>query len=752
MNILHIAGGGDVGGAKTHILNLVHELGRSATVKIASLRAGPFADEALAMGIDAEVIKSGNFFKDISKLRRIIQDGKYDIIHSHGAKANMYSVIAAGKTGIPLVTTVHSDYKLDYLHNVLKRLSFGIINSIALRFLDYHIAVSQNFREMLIRRRFNPENIFTLYNGIDYSKFKGDFDRDVFAKKYSLNIKKGDIVIGLLGRLHPVKGQDTLINAAQIVTARFPGVKFVLGGEGNYRRSLEKKIRARGLTGNFFLPGWINDPYEFMSCIDINVLTSISETFPYVIMEGAMYKRATVSTSVGGISDLIKSGENGFLFKPGDAKTLASHLIRLVEDPALRISFGAALRKKAEAEFSLETMYSTQVDIYSSIIAGKMAGMTRRKDFDAMISGYYGFRNIGDDAMLQSIINDLRKNRKNVRMLVLSRVPVESGLNFNVNSIGRYNLPRILLSMRRTKLLIYGGGTLIQETTSTRSLIYYLGTIWIAKRMGLRVMLYANGIEPMSRRMNRRLTSGILNQVDVITLREESSLLELSNLGIKSPRIILTADAALSFNAPAPSSDEEIEQILKMECIPADKPIIGISVRKWPGLPQYAPVIARVADYISSQIGAIPLFIAMQYPDDLTATAEVTALMKEKAYVVKSGLNAPQTLGLIKKMQILIGMRLHALVFAAETGIPIIGIPYTHKVQSFLQYIGQSRFSSGDMSSSDAARLKDLFIEIWENRDAVSASLMESMPLLRAKASENARIAAALIADAPKKT
>ena len=170
MRVVHIIGGGDVGGAKTHMLYLLRELSRHMEVKLISLRPGVFADDARALGIDVTVVKSANIFSDIRKVKKIITEGNYDIVHSHGAKANIFSLAATRKTGIPTVTTVHSDYRLDYMHSLPKMLTIGLINSIALRYIENHIGVSDNFRKMLIERKFNPLDIYVLYNGMDFSR------------------------------------------------------------------------------------------------------------------------------------------------------------------------------------------------------------------------------------------------------------------------------------------------------------------------------------------------------------------------------------------------------------------------------------------------------------------------------------------------------------------------------------------------------------------------------------------------------
>lgn len=370
MKVLHLIGGGDVGGAKTHVLSLVKELGNYIDIKLISFRHGAFAEDAQAMGINVQVVNTGNIVSDIKNVINTAKDENFNIIHSHGAKANMIAVIAGHFVKIPTVTTVHSDYRLDYLRDKYKMFSFGLINTVALRFIDYYVAVSRNFRQMLIERKFNPDRIFTVYNGMDFSESVGAYSRAEFSKKYNLNLSDDDILVGILARLDPVKGVGTFLQAAREVIKHNPSVKFLIGGDGDERKSLEKKASELGITNNVFFMGWVKDNYEFMGNIDINVLTSLSESFPYVILEGTKCRRATVSSDVGGISDLIDDGENGFLFKPRDYRKLAEHILNLSYDKALRASMGEKLYQKAEQQFSLDNMCKTQLQIYDRVAAG----------------------------------------------------------------------------------------------------------------------------------------------------------------------------------------------------------------------------------------------------------------------------------------------------------------------------------------------------------------------------------------------
>ncbi len=748
MKVVHLIGGGDIGGAKTHILYLLKEISKHMEVKLVSLRPGVFADEAKALGIDVTVVKSRNIFADMKKVADIIRDGGYDIVHSHGAKANIFSLAARRKVSPPTVTTVHSDYRLDYMHSWQKRLTIGLVNSVALRFMHNYIAVSSNFREMLAKRNFNPLDIYVLYNGMDFSLPAAHYSRQKLIEKYNLNISDDDVIIGIAARLYPVKSIDTIVRAAKLVKERNKKVKFLIGGDGEDRKQLEALSAKLGLTDTVFFLGWLDDPNELMSSIDISVLTSISESFPYSILEGARFKKATISSNVGGIPDLIEHGINGYLFKPGDHIRFAEYILELSEDEKKRIDMGERLYEKALKDFSVQSMAKTQWNIYSRILEKHSAKKRGQKLYDAIISGYYGFRNIGDDALLMSIIKDLKEFKPDIKLMVLSKIPSGTSKDFNVASVSRFNMFRIYQNMRKSKAFIYGGGNLLQDNTSTRSLMFYLGTVWLAKKLNLKIMFYANGIGPLKKRLNRIITRKIINKVDVITLREGLSFTELKHLDIISPRILLTADAALTVAEGCPDINFDILEHLGID---DKKPLLGISLRKYPGHEKfehekYETDIARVADYMASTYGIFPVFIPMQHPEDIPILENAAAKMNHESYIVKDKLNICQTYSLFSKMDMTLGMRLHSLVFSAVAAVPMVGLVYDPKIQGFLDLINQP--SAGDVRFLEFDKLKSLLDEVWQNRGQIREQLSLSIPELTEKARENAKVAVELICSA----
>ncbi len=736
MKVIHLTGGGDVGGAKTHVVSLIKTLGKSIDVKLISLRAGDFADEARAAGIDTQVVYSGNIILDILRVIKIINTGNYDIIHSHGAKANMFAVISKIFAARPIVTTVHSDYRLDYMHSMPKKYSFGVINSLALRLIDNYICVSSDLREKLIDRKFMPNKLFTIPNGIDFNMDVKIQTREEFAQKYNIPLAPGDVVVGILARLTPVKGIGTFIKAARVAADKNPSVKFLIGGDGEERSSLEQMVASLNLQNNVYFLGWVREIFEFLSVIDINVLSSLSEGFPYSILEGAFLKKATISTNVGGIPDLIESGINGYLFTPGDHDSLGRHIIELSDNTSKRLEMGDMLYSKAKLRYSLDSMRKIQLEIYDTLLARSSS----RHLYDIILSGYYGFKNSGDDAILMAIINDIRIYKKDVKIMVLSHNPMETKKSHNVDSTNRLNIISITKAMRRSKLFINGGGNLMQDDTSTRSLIYYLGATWLAKKMGSRVMVYANGIGPINKSFNRRLTRIVLNQVDVITLREEFSRREVSNLGINSPKILVTADPSLTV---VPISSKNADDILSAEGIDLSHPFVGFSARSCENNSVYDhTVIARAADYVIDRYGAIPVFIPMQ-PSDTEIIRRIISAMKGKGYILTAQYQVSEILGIISRMEMLIGMRLHSLIYAANLGIPVIGLVYDPKVEAFLQYFHQA--SAGSIEDLNYDKMVLIIDKVWSNKSKIRNQLNRITSQLKEKALQNAQIAVELI-------
>ncbi|MBR2328786.1 MAG: glycosyltransferase, partial [Clostridia bacterium] len=336
MNILTLISGGDIGGAKTHVLTLLRELSKTDKVCMVCFTEGEFSAEAREMGIDTRIIANRNPLKDLQELKALVDEEKFDVIHSHGARGNFMSALLKRHAKLPILTTVHSDPKLDYMGRPVARMTYGVANALALRRMDYLTGVSDSMTELLISRGFAPDKLFTIYNGVEMKTAADLPDRSAFYAAHGIDFPTDSINVGIAARLNPVKDIATLIRGFAIAEKTTPNLRLLIAGEGPEEEMLRGLAKELGVADKVAFLGWISDTDAFYSCLDINTLTSVSETFPYALTEGARYKLATVSSRVGGVPALIDSGVNGMLFEPGDYEKLGKALSMLAENEGAR--------------------------------------------------------------------------------------------------------------------------------------------------------------------------------------------------------------------------------------------------------------------------------------------------------------------------------------------------------------------------------------------------------------------------------
>ena len=717
MKVLTLISGGDTGGAKTHVHSLLAGLTPRIQVKMVCFTDGPFTQEARELGINTEVIPDKNLMAALRKLVALVKTDGYDIIHSHGARGNMMAALLAHKTGLPTVSTVHSDYRLDYLGRPISRLTYGTINTLALRKLKYRIGVSDAMVDLLISRGFDPERLFAIYNGLDFTPRTPAMDRAEYFRSVGLEADDTCVVAGIAARLNPVKDIATLIRGFALAHKDFPKLRLLIAGDGEEMDNLKALAAELGVSKEVCFAGWISDTDSFYHAIDINTLTSISETFPYALTEGARAALPTVSSQVGGVSYLIDHGSNGFLFQPGDAQALAGHLLTLAKDADLRKAMGRRLYEKADREFSIEATIQRQLEIYETILRYEKNGRDQ-----VVICGAYGRGNAGDDAILLAILTELRTIDPDLSFQVFSRKPEETRMTYRVNSFYIFNLFQAIRHFKKAKLSINGGGSLMQDVTSSRSLWFYLWTLASAKRHGCPVIMYGCGIGPIKSPSNRSRAAKVINKyVDAITLRDPNSLKELESMGITKPSINLAADTTVILPPAAP---DVLNGILESCGIPADGQYVGFALRPWPDFDRKLEVMAAAADYVYETHGMTPVFFPMEPRLDLEASKRVMARMKAPYHLITGHFTAGQTIGILSRMKVVVSMRLHGLIFSASQGVPLVGIVYDQKVSSFLSYIGQDLYEDlGSITTESLCGLIDKAVERGKDPDFLSESV-----------------------------
>lgn len=735
---MHVMGGGDVGGAKTQIMNTVTGLAKRNEVMLLSFRAGPFADEARERGIDVRVIERHNPLRAARAMRDLVDEFRPDIIHCHGGRANLMGAIVRRSRRVPVVTTVHSDYKLDYLGNPLKQHTFGTANAVALRFLDFYQPVADRMARTLIERGFDPERIVKIYNGMEFKRPEGDFDRAAYLREnYGVEIKEGDVLCGIAARLTAVKDIATTVRGFAAAWKRAPQLRLFIAGEGEDEDMLRRLAAQLGVADRVAFCGWVSPVEPFFRAMDINVLSSVSETFPYSILEGICAGCATICSDVGGMPELIDTGENGYIFPVGDDKKLGEYMARLANDAALRATFAQALYEKASRDFSKDKMCERQEANYRHLLARFHRPKDERESI--VICGAYGRGNAGDDAILEAIVQEMRALDPERTICVMSRRPRETRLIYRTNAIYTFNVFAVLRRFRRAALYINGGGSLMQDVTSTRSIWYYCYTLRAAKKRGCRVMMYGCGIGPINRAGNRKMAARTIDRsVDRITLRDDNSRAQLEQMGVTHPDIRVSADPTIILS-PAPR--ETVNLALEQSGIDPDGRYIGFGLRHWKGLDAALPEIAAAAEYAYQKHGLTPVFVPIEFPSDLTPAERVGALLHCPWYAVRTRQPIEVTIGILARMKAVVGIRLHSLMFSAGQGVPVVGMSYDIKVDGFLKYIGsRTCLQLRSVKAADLCRLIDECVS-----GALDEEVRRTAEMLREREHENVRGAAALL-------
>ena len=734
MKVIHLISGGDTGGAKTHVHSLLQNLSRGMDITLVCFRDGPFAREAAELGIETRVC-SGGFFSALREVRRMIAEEGFELVHTHGSRANLAGAMLRSTCGRPVVSTIHSDYRLDYMGRPLAAATYGVLNVLALRRIKYHVGVSDAMRDLLISRRFPRETTFAIYNGLDFSREPKRHDRAAFCARVGADVAPGDIVVGAAARLDPVKDLATLVRGFAAAREGHPELKLIIAGEGPERPALEALAEELGVRGAVTLAGWLDDMEEFYSALDINTLSSLSETFPYALTEGAAYRLPTVASAVGGIPRLIEDGKTGFLFAPGDWEKLGARLAQLASDPGLRERLGAAVHERAAREFSVEATCREQRAVYEEILEREARGRS-----GVVICGAYGMGNSGDEAILDAIVAEMRAIDPLMPLTVMTRDPAGASARLGLTAVHTFNFPRFLAVMRRRALYINGGGSLIQDVTSRRSLWYYLFTLRAAKRLGCKVMMYGCGIGPVKRPGGVERTRRVLNScVDAITLREPDSIEELARFGVTKPEIILASDPALTLpSAPA----EEVDAALEAAGAAPGGKYICFALRLWPGFGEKAGVFAAAARHAHEAYGLTPVFLPINHLDDGQAAALVAEKLGDTPHVLLPGpMSSALVIGLMSRMQVVVSMRLHGLIFAAGQGVPLIGVSYDPKVTAFLRCVDAGCVPLEGLEEGELCRL----IDGAAARSGDAAALEENVRKLRAIEHRSMETAARLL-------
>ena len=722
-----------IGGAETHILELALELRRRGIDVHVASNGGVYVSSLEDAGIVHHQIPMHrrsvpSMLKSLLLMRRLIKREKPDIVHAHARIPGFICGLLSKLMRFSFVTTAHFDFEtghgLRYFTNWGKKA----------------IAVSDDIKDYLVSNyNLIPDDVIVTVNAVDTERFSPDVSPSAFIGQYGLDSSVATICY--VSRLddNAALSARLVIGIAPELHSRIPGIRIVIVGDGSIYDELNAAAaEANSIIGSnsVILTGMRTDVEEVLAAADLFVGVSRS---------------ALEALSVG--VPVVLAGNEGYLglFTPeklapakatnftcrecGQAtqELLLDEIVRFFtatsEDEKSQLSvFGRSL---ILADYSVKRLADDCQSVYEA---------AAKRPLSIVMSGYYGYKNAGDEAILQSVHQNISEVRDDVSITVLSSDPVDTKRNYGCNAVKRFRLFSVLKAIRNCDLLVSGGGSLLQDATSTRSLLYYLFIINAAKRRGKKVMLYSNGIGPVRKKGNRHRVARAVNRADIITLRDADSLEELREIGVVRDDIRVTADPVFSLRKPA---DDEIARVRAKYRLP-DAPFLTVSIRDRPDTESFCETIASICDGVHERSGREILFISMQADKDDAVNRRVRAMMKSSSYIVEGRQTAEELMCIIGASDAVFGMRLHALIFAARMGVPYASLVYDPKVSAFTS--ATSMPSAGDVEKPDADLALEAILQLLERRDEYAEALSTKVTEFELAVTEDTSLLLGLLA------
>ena len=728
--ILMVLMGLDIGGAETHVVELSKELRRRGHDVLVLSNGGVYERELTAEGIRCfhAPLHQRNvrlMLRSLWTLRRVIRAEKPDIVHAHARIPAFLCGLLHRTMHFPFVTSAHAVFAVN---GMLRRLSdWG----------ERTVAVSEDIRAYLQKNYgLPPGQIVTTINGIDTEKFSPEVSAGAVLREFSLAADRPTLVH--VSRLDAETTQVTrlLLALAPQLRREIPGLQILIAGGGDVFEELAAQAESinRAAQERFVvLTG---------ARTDINAILAAGTVFVGV-------SRAALEAMAAG-KTVILAGSEGYIglfdeqhLQPArdtnfccrgcgmaEERTLREALLHAFAlPPEQRAALGRLGRELVEREYSVGRMADDNEAVYRSVLAGH----TR-----VVASGYYGFCNLGDDAILLALRDRMEALAPGARLIALSNAPRQTRGRCNVGAVYRFNPFSVCREIRRCTLFLSGGGSLLQDSTSTRSLLYYTALIRFARRCGKPILFYANGIGPVRDPRNRQRVRAAAEMADAITLRDEASYRELRAMGVEKERVFVTADPVYAMAAAAPADGRER---LRRCAVPLDRPLVGVSVRFARGMEPNAAEFARFCDALAARASVV--FLGMQDPQDTAVCERIRAQMSQPAYLVKAPYDPQGMMGMLACMDAVVSTRLHSIIFAACELVPVLGVVYDPKVEACLAELDMP--SAGTLAGFDASHALAALEEVLAHREDYVQRLRMRVALLRQRAAENDRCLAELL-------
>ena len=384
IKVLRIISRMNIGGPAIHVTNLNSGLDPDRYVSLLvsgteNPGEGSLRDLAESAGVEVTVIPQIRSAASLGprdvlalfKLYRLMRRERPQIVHTHESKAGFLGRLAARIAGVPIVLHTHHGHVLRGYYGPLKSWALRRMEQLLALLTDRLIAVSEQVKRDLVQYRVaRSEKISVVPLGFDLEPFlSSEVHRGSFRREMNLN--GSTRLVGIVGRLFPIKNHRLFLDAAALVTAEEPASRFVVVGDGVLRQELDQYARDLSIRDMVIFTGWRRDLPRIYADLDVLVVSSDNEGTPVSAIESMASGCPVVATRVGGIPDVISDGDTGYLVPAGDADALASRILSLLRDDQEVSRLRAAARAFARDRYNLQRLISDIQAIYENLISKK---------------------------------------------------------------------------------------------------------------------------------------------------------------------------------------------------------------------------------------------------------------------------------------------------------------------------------------------------------------------------------------------
>jgi polysaccharide pyruvyl transferase CsaB len=365
-----------------------------------------------------------------------------------------------------------------------------------------------------------------------------------------------------------------------------------------------------------------------------------------------------------------------------------------------------------------------------------------------VLSGYYGFNNLGDEAILSALVQQIHAIEPDAKLVALSGNPEHTRGRLGIEAVHRMDPAAVYSAIKGADLFVSGGGSLLQDVTGPGSVPYYLGLVWLAQRLGKPTMFLGQGVGPLNALASRWMVGQVAKKADALTVRDQASSALLVRCGAPADRVQVTADPVLAMD---PVSGEVAAALRLRVGLEAGRPTIAVAIRPWATwyerqLKSFSAVLAQRA----AEWGAQILLLPFHRPDDEALIDELHHCLitrppshAPKVVTLVETLAPEEMMGLLAGADLLVGMRLHALIMGAACAVPAIALVYDPKVSAFADLAGYPTIASVT-DLEDSTDVGALMGRVWNERLALGAGLRTRRDEWRLLARKNVEVAVEL--------